>query len=271
MKLTEYKSTAGRHIMVYGPPKVGKTALAIALAKYGYKLWYVDGEDGIKTAFAVDEAGNRLFSDADLANIELIRLPDSTAYPIFCETMLKIVKGGDMKICHAHGKQMCPICGKTPGAAITEFNVDKFTNKDVLVIDSGSGLSTSIMNHITRELIKKNPDTVKPERDDYMAQGFLLNRIFSYVQNAPWNCITISHENENEMENKVKRITPVLGTGNFSKVCAKYFDDVVYCEKVNNKLKQFSNATYANNIVTGSRSGKMIEKEGSRGLIELFE
>ena len=74
-----------------------------------------------------------------------------------------------------------------------------------------------------------------------------------------------------EMEDKRQRIVPILGTGNFSKTCPKYFDDVVYCDKVNNKLKQFSSATHANNIITGSRTGKMVEKENSRGLIELFE
>ena len=272
MKLEEYKPSAARHIMVYGPPKVGKSVLAMLLAKYGYRLWYCDGEESIKSAWAVDANGNRIVPDDAIANIELIRMPDTVYYPIMMETILKIVKGGDCAVCHLHGKVSCPICSKTPGASITVVNVNNFTSKDVLVIDSGTQLTKSTMNHIKKVEIKAEKEDIKPERDDYMKQGFLLDRIMSIIQNAPWNCIVISHDLMAESKDGTKeRMVPLLGTGNFSRECSKYFDDVVYCDKVNNKLRQFSSATYANNVITGSRTGKMIEKEGSRGLIELFE
>ena len=55
MKLSQYKPNAARHIMVYGPPKVGKTVSIVQLAKFGYKLWCVDGEDSIKECLCVDD------------------------------------------------------------------------------------------------------------------------------------------------------------------------------------------------------------------------
>lgn len=270
MKLTEYKQNSARHIMVYGPPKVGKTVLVGQLAKYGYKLHCVDGEDSIKSLWCVDDKGQRVISDSDMENIDLIKLPDSAVYPIMIETVLKIVKGGPCEICHLHGKVSCPVCKKS-GAGSTMLDVSTFTNKDILWIESGTQLSNSTMAHIKQKEIAAGKEDIKPDWDDYAKQGFLMDRIFSIVQSAPWNCIVTSHEAMVEMEDKRQRIVPILGTSNFSKTCAKYFDDVVYCDKVNNKLKQFSSVTYSNNIIAGSRTGKMIEKEGSRGLVELFE
>ncbi len=273
MKLVDYKPNAARHIMVYGEPKSGKSVLAMMLAKYGYKLWYVDGEDSVKSAWAVNSEGKRILSDEDISNIELIRLPDSMTYPIMGETLLKIVKGGPCTVCHEHGKVSCPICSKNPAAITVTIDVNTFTPKDVLVIDSVTQLGHSFISHIKQKEIKANvmADDLKLDWDEWAKQGFLLDRVFSTVQNAKWNCIAISHEEVSKMSDKTESIVPKMGTRNFSKTSAKYFDDIVYCAKVNNKLKQFSSVEYSNNVITGSRSGKRIEKEGSRGLIELFE
>lgn len=273
MKLTDYKPSAARHVMVYGPPKVGKTVAILSLVKYGYKLWYCDGEDGIKSAWSVDAEGKRLFTDQQLENVELIRLPDTMTYPIMGETILKIIKGGDCKICHIHGKVSCPICSKDPGASIVTINVDKFTSKDILVMDSVTQLGNSFIFHIKQKEIQKGlmADDLKLDWDEWAKQGFLLDRVFSIVQNAPWNCIVASHEEMVKMTDRSENIAPKMGTRNYSKNSAKYFDDVVYLDKVNNKLKMFSSAQYRDSVITGSRSGKMVEKEGSRGLIELFE
>lgn len=273
MKLTQYKPSAARHVIIYGPPKVGKTVAILMLIKYGYKLWYCDGEDSIKSAWAVDEKGNRLFTDAELENVELIRLPDTMIYPIMGETILKIIKGGECKVCHDHGKIGCPICARNPEAHITTIDVNKFGPKDILVMDSVTQLGNSFIFHIKKSDIAKGlmADELKLEWDEWAKQGFLLDRVFSIVQNAPWNCIVASHEEATKMTDKSENIVPKMGTRNFSRTSAKYFDDVVYLDKVNNKLKMFSSESYKDNVITGSRSGKRVEKEGSRGLIELFE
>ena len=273
MKLTDYKPVAARHIMIYGPPKVGKTKEILELTKYGYRLWFVDGEDGIKTAFAVDDKGKRLFSDENLQNVELIRVPDTMVYPIMGETLLKILKGGDNSVCHSHGKVGCPICSKNPEAVTTNVNVNTFGPKDILVIETVTQLGNSFIFNIKKTDIAKNimADDLKLDWDEWAKQGFLLDRVFSIIQNAPFNVICSSHEEVVKMNDKSENIAPKMGTRNLSKTSAKYFDDVVYIDKVNNKLKMFSSATYKDSVVTGSRSGKMVEKEGSRGLIELFE
>lgn len=273
MKLTEYKPSAARHIMVYGPPKSGKTVSILQLAMYGYKLWYCDGEDSIKSAWSVDDRGKRLLPNDALENVELIRLPDTMVYPIMIETLLKIIKGGPCAICHLHGKVSCAICTKTAGASIVTVDVNTFTPKDILVIESATQVSNSTIAHIKKKDIARDTmaDDLKLDWDEWAKQGFLLDRLFSIIQNAPFNVIVSSHEELTKMEDGKEKIVPRLGTRNFSKSSAKYFDDVVYFDKINNKLKQFSSVTYSNNVITGSRTGKMVEKENSRGLIELFE
>jgi hypothetical protein len=274
VKLNLHKPHAARHVMVYGPPKVGKTLAILMLLKFGYKLWYIDGEDGIKTAFGVNpETGKPWFTDEELSRVELIRLPDTMIYPIMGETVLKIIKGGDVSVCHTHGKVSCPLCSKNPEAHITVINVDKFGPKDILVMDSVTQLGNSFIFHIKQKEIQKGvmADDLKLDWDEWQKQGFLLDRVFSIVQNAPWNCVVASHEEMAKMTDKTENIAPKMGTRNFSRNSAKYFDDVVYLDKVNNKLKMFSSAQYKDNVITGSRSGKLVEKENSRGLIELFE
>lgn len=273
MKLNDYRPSAARHIMVYGPPKVGKSKSILDLIKYGYRLFYCDGEDSIKVAFGVDDKGTRWFSDDALANVELIRLPDTMVYPIMGETLLKIIKGGDCNVCHLHGKVDCILCKKLPESVWTKVNVNEFTPKDILVVDSTTQLGNSFIFHIKKKDIAAGvmADDLKLEWDEWAKQGFLLDRFFSQVQNAPFNIICTSHEELSKAVDGDEKITPKMGTRNFSSNSAKYFDDVVYIDKVNNKLKMFSSATYRDKVITGSRAGKLVEKDGSRGLIELFE
>ena len=49
MDLDEYVDSKRTKVMVYGPPKSGKTALVGELAAHGYTLHWVDCEKGIKT------------------------------------------------------------------------------------------------------------------------------------------------------------------------------------------------------------------------------
>lgn len=266
MLLSELKKETyvARRIIVYGPPKSGKTELVGALAVHGYKLHWLDCEDGIKTLLRPDSAAK-----SGLANIDLIRIPDTQTYPIATNTVLKIVKGGSQHICHLHGSVDCHLCKKIEGSVWTDVDIGKFTAKDILVIDSISQLVSSTMMHITREQIAKGNDDYKPDWDDWRKQGFLLDRIFSLIQAGNFNCIGISHEEEQKLENGNKRLVPVGGTGNYSKTFAKYWDDIVYTDVVNGKYRAYSAVDEAPTAIVGSRAGKKIS--AGQGLIELFK
>lgn len=263
MKLAEYEQSAARKIIVYGPPKTGKTDLVGQLAAKK-KLWWFDLEDGIKTLLASPRMKREWFD-----NIELFKLPDTQINPIACRTLLKVIKGGPKKICWNHGAVDCPICKRDESAKWNEINLSTFTNNDIMVIDSATQTAQSAMNDIQYKAIMADEFDKKPTWDDYFNQGRIMDRIFSIVQQANFNVVVISHETMTEMEDGSKKIVPVGGTREFSSKFAKYFDDVVYCEIVNKRHNYSCSSTYKNNVISGSRANRELNKE-KPNLLELF-
>lgn len=264
MKLQTYIPSVARKILVYGPPKCGKTELVARLAEKK-KLWWFDLEDGIKTVLHSPRIKKEWWD-----NIEYFKIPDTQVMPIAARTLLKVIKGVPCEICHKHGAVACPIC-KRDGGLSSSINLGEFTSDDVLVIDSTSQLAASAMNDIQKDVIAKDMFDKKPDWDDYFNQGRIMDRIFSICQQALFNVVAISHETMVEMEDGSKKIVPIGGTGPFSKTFAKYFDDVVYMEIMNRKHKAASSTTYKPNVISGSRTGKELEKSPESNLLELFE
>lgn len=252
MNLSELETAVRRKVMVYGPPKAGKTVAVGKLAEHGFKLHWMDLEKGISAL--VGNIDKKAFP-----NVEVYQIPDTKINPVAAETVLKIFMGGAQVICQKHGKASCPIC-KTG----TKLDTGSFGDKDILVIDSVTQLSSSTLNHIT----KAQPDNYKCTFEDWRMQGALLEKILGIMQHANFHVICISHESLVEMEDKKMKIVPVMGTQNFSKQCARFFDDVVYVEVVNKQHKMSCSSTYANNVLSGSRTNKDVS---INGLVELFK
>lgn len=264
MKLTDYKAQSARHILIYGPPKSGKTA-AIGKLASRYRLWYIDLEDSVKTLLNPE-----ILDATSLANIELIRIPDKQTYPMGIETILKILKGGKSTICHAHGKVSCPICVKDENAVQTTIDLSELrTDTDIVVIESYSQVAESAMNYIMRDQIAKDNFDSKMGWDEYGKQGRILERIGSTIQVAPFNIIVSSHETMVEMEDGTKKIVPIGGTSNASKVFGKYFDDIVYCEIINKSHRLISSTTGKSGVLAGSRAG--VDLKPGDSLLKLFE
>lgn len=256
MKLSTYKSNATKRVLVYGGPKTGKTVLVGKLAEAGFNLKFLQLENGAGSLITnIDPK----FHD----NIELFLIPDTKIMPVAAETVLKVVSGVKAVICEEHGKVSCPLCKNTG----TLLDVNSLGPRDILVIDSATQLTNSIISHICRN----KPDDYKMDFDDWRMLGTLMDKIFSLVQQADYNVITISHEALVEMEDKKMKIVPVGGSSNFSKTFAKYFDEVVYCELANKTHRVGSSTNYAMNVLTGSRSNVVTEKMEKPGLLPFFE
>jgi len=256
MKLSQTQSTRTHRVLVFGAPKTGKSELAGKLAEHFNLIW-VDMENGHEVLYKLPTAWQE--------RIELIKLPDTRDFPIAIETCLKIVRG-PVDICEQHGKVGCMICKKN-SAEFTHLDISSLTSNDILVFDSLTQLSNSAIAHIT----KSEPDDYKLNYDDWGNLGKLLDIFLSSLQQAHYNVIVISHEIEAETEGKKKTLVPVGGTRNFSRNIAKYFDDVVYCEKKNKKHVFASSTTYATNILTGSRSDVVMESLEVPTLLSIFK
>lgn len=264
-KMNKLLERSVRHVLVYGPPKVGKTKLVGDLAEHGYELDFMDLESGSNTLFA-------WLSPEAQERVNLIRVPDTKKWPIAIETVMKVTKFGQVpyKICDTHGKIDCPSCKLTPDAIISEIDFKSYHAKKILVVDSSTQLSISSMNQI----MKKMDDDAFPGWDEFRAQGLHLDMVFGAIQNCPYNVIVITHEiahGTNELDKK-ERLFPLAGTRNYSRNFAKFFDDIVHMDIFNKAHRASSTSTTSTNVLTGSRSGIMLEKleAGKASLLPIF-
>lgn len=257
-KLSQLARSQEQRVIVFGPPKVGKTELAGKLAEH-YKLLYFSLENGHSTLFKLPPE----WQD----RIEVINIRDSKAYPIAIETMLKVIKGTECKICVAHSKVACPVCSKNPSAEIDRVCLNEIGPDTVVVIDSLTQLVLSAISHIT----KNQPDDYKLQLDDWGNLKQLMEKFLSQVQVAPYNIVCISHEEEVKFEDGRIKIVPVGGSSNSSRNTAKYFDHVVYANVVNKKHVVGSATDYSTAVLTGSRTDIKLEanKEGG-SLLDMF-
>lgn len=258
MKLSQKTASKSRRVLLFGPPKSGKTQLAGALASDFNLIWF-DLENGVDTLLKLPEEQKE--------RIEVISLPDTRSFPIAIETCLKVIKGSKTNICEKHGKVDCALCKKAndPFSILELGALDLDT---IVVFDSLTQLTNSAIAHIT----KGKDEDYKMEFDDWGNLGKLMDTFLSHVQNAPFHIICISHETEVQMVDGKDKIVPTAGTRNFSRNTAKYFDEVYYLQVKNGKHVVGSSTTFANNILTGSRGGhKLEDQKGEASLVPVFK
>ena len=257
MKLSQRTASKSHRVLLFGPPKSGKSLLAGKLSSEFNLLW-VDMENGHDVLFQLPTAQQE--------KIEIVSLPDTRIYPIAIETCLKLIRGSKGSICESHGKWDCAVC-KKDSAAIIQVELSTQALDTIVVFDSLTQLTNSAISHIT----KNQPDDYKLEYDDWAKLGKLMDTFLSQVQQAGFHVLCISHETEAEMEDGKNKLVPTAGTRNFSRNSAKYFDEVIYCEVKNKRHIAASSTLYSGNILTGSRSGAVLEGQVDASLIPIFK
>lgn len=256
--------------MVFGPPKTGKSTLAGELAEHFNLIWF-DLENGHDVLFKMPIEWQR--------RIQLIKLRDTSSYPIAIETILKVIKG-PVKICRQHGKCGCMLCIKAERADgdekagtlhdkyFNDVDLNSIEQDTIVVFDSDTQLTSSAIANI----VKNEKDDYKLQRDDWGALSKLMDIVHSHIQNASYNVVMISHEIEAEEEGSKRKLrVPVAGSRNFSRNVGKCFSDIVYCEKKAKRHVFSSSTTYATNIMTGSRGDVVLESMAKPSLLAIFK
>lgn len=256
MKLTEAKKTEYKSVVVYGPPKSGKSVLVSKLSEH-FKLLWIDLENGWEILTKLPPEWQE--------RIELIALQDTRTYPIGIETCMKIFQGTRVKVCHEHGKVGCAVCLKA-NAPSTEIELNELGPEWIVVLDSATQLTDSGIAHI----VKDKDVEYKLQTDDWGSLGKYLAFVFSHIQAAKWNTVVITHEIDISDEKEPERLVPQAGTKNFARNFAKYFGHVVRLEVKNKAHKASSSTTYSTNALTGSRSDVALEK-GEMNLLRIFK
>lgn len=252
-----------QHVCVYGAPKSGKTQLIGSLAKEGFKLIWFDLEKGVSTLLKPG-----LLTDEELSRITYLPIVDTKEAPIAHATIDRIVRGGKFSICEEHGRIDCPLC-KRDGSSFTDIDIPikGFDPNTIVVVDSFTQLSISVTNTILKDKSIDYQETLH----DFRNQGNYLNRMFGYIQQAPFHIVGTAHETEAEREDGTTRIVPSIGSRNYAITCAKFFSDVVYMDKVNKEHKAFSLTNYSNKVLTGSRLEVNVGSSGSPSLAGVFK
>ena len=268
MKLSAINpSDRAQKILIYGPPKSGKTLLVGQLAEAGYSLDILDLDNGCITLV------NHL-SDEAKERINVYAIPDTKERPQGIETVSQIFRDPlkQHKICELHGRINCPLCTRE-GKEFSVLDLTAYTNKHVLVIDSFSQLSDSCMAYVASDvkgldLNDKLGEYTRVEFKHFDAQGRILSAICSAIQAAKFNVVVITHEVDISKEDKSESLVPKAGTKNFAKVFGRYFDHVVYLEVMNRKHVAYSGTTEKPTVQVGGRSDVSIHNGG--GLVNLL-
>lgn len=239
-------------ILLFGASKTGKTELAGELANEGYRLIWIDLENGKQTLIHCVKPEN-------FKNIEYVHVPDTMENPMAILTVGKLLQSsGPVRICDRHGVIACAICKEN----ITTIDLTKLTNKDVVVIDTGTQLSDSALAYVMKEENRKMFTAFeRADFDAYGHQGRLLNSVFSNFQNRlKCHRILITHESIIDQPDGSKLIMPKCGTKNYSREFPRFFDHVLYLYRSNKKHMVASSTEFSPKILTGSRSAIAIEK-----------
>lgn len=245
----EVKRSTNHAVLLYGPAKTGKTrfvATAATLPEINTIYWF-DLENGWETLAHMG------LKDEELAKIELIRIPDTRRNPVAIETMLRSLCGGKpVEICEEHGKVNCAVC-KQAKAPFIVFDLSKCTNKDLVVVDSGSQLGNSALSAAA---LGKDVN-YKLTFDDYGQARFWLTDVLSVMQQClHTNFVLITHELIDEEEHngkKTDKIFPLVGTRSFCREVSKYFGTVVYTHLKMGQFAMGSGSSYRSDTATGSR------------------
>lgn len=239
-------------ILVYGPPKTGKSRLVGTAAKIKAidKIYWVDTENGSEVLL------NMGLTDEELKKIILFKIPDTRDNPRAIETVLKMLTAkAEVTVCDEHGMVNCPDCTKL-NRAREKFFLRNCTHKDLVVIDSGSQLGVSALN---ATCLGKG-DMYKPQFDDWGNVGKWLSDILLVVQQAQFtNMVVITHELATDGEDGVERIYPLMGSKAFSANVGRYFGTVMYTLTKLGKHSAASSSTYKSNVITGSRVNVRME------------
>lgn len=246
-------------VIVYGPPKSGKTLLMGMLAQ-GYRLHWFDLENGSATLFQLPQELH--------SNIELYKIRDTKDQPNAINSMLKIISGDKVTICDAHGKSTCTDCLRNK-ESFSEINLSNLsTEKDIVVVDSFTQLTSSANAHATRGLNRdKNQNE---EFSHWRYQGTLLEKYLDYVQNSTFNSVTIAHEMGVDQVDGTEKVMPAGGTKNFARNVAKYFGHIIYCDVKNSKHRAASSTTAHTKILTGSRTNIEVASDPHKLVLDIF-
>lgn len=259
MNLNEYEDKhATLRVLITGLTGSGKTTLAATLAAK-YRIIWIDVENALETLAKLPKEHKE--------RIQVLKLPDSSAFPVAAQTLQALFKNLKGRICQEHGVINCPVCTKS-GAAFTDLDLTTLDNKrDIVILDSLTQVGSSFLAH----LMRGRPEMDKPERDDWGGLRKNTEFLSSSIQKLPFNFVATALCTEVELEDKTTKLVPTFGSRDMGANVGAKFSSVVFCKVSNRKHQAFSASTASNTFLSKSRTGYEIEKLAEPSLVPMFE
>ena len=249
---------APQRILIYGPPKSGKSVAAGMLSQY-FNVLYIDLEN------AMSALKNNIPEEFQ-AKINYIKLNDSQDNPVAIKLLPDIMKGKSVTICSRHSKAACMDCRKA-GLQPETISTGNIGIETVVVLDSFTQLTDSVIGLVGADLDLDD----KFQYDHWGEVGRRLSNLMSTIQVAPYHIVAISHEQIVTMPNKVEKLVPTLGTRNTSKSVGRYFDHLVRMDVRNRDFKSYSAQGSQTNALVGSRSNLDMDSDPTLTLADLLK
>lgn len=251
----------GTSVLLYGPPKSGKTARAAQLAEH-FKLLWLDIENGASVLF-----NEKVVNPDLLDNIELYSIPDYKGKPLGIEYTMRLFKGETLMLCDKHSVNNCPECrlynnaNKDNPIEIHKVNLHELdVNEWVVVVDSITQLTRSAASLITQKQLGGNEG--KFEFDHWRLQNTYIDIVMDMAQAGLFNVVCITHEQGIDQADGTEKITPSGSTKNYARTIAKNFSSVIYCHQTGTIHKISAQTSDAPKAVTGTRLNVNVERDG---------
>ena len=268
MKATDFLAkiqNVPKRVLVYAPPKAGKTAAVFGLARLGYKIVYI----GLENGHLVVSNTDLKLSAEDYDRIEIYNIPDSDTNLVAYSAVRQVFQGRRFALCQTHGANSCKICqpnAKLPLENPMIIDPSQWDSKTIVVLDSITQLFISIKLGVLADVNVGGRMTQQGWGD----VGNQMDTIVSRMQQAPYHLVVLTHTQRIEdtaPDAKGKPVVvgvrhqPIAGSQNYSANFPKGFDMVVFMEKQKGRYNAYSDPNVNPNVLVGSRSKPFIAND----------
>ncbi len=195
MNLLEVKQSGesnGRTVLVWGPPRTGKTRWAATIAKAEAidDIFFFDLDNGYETIIHSVEPTNNtpFFTDRELSKINIIRVRDTPDTPRAIETLLRLFSSQSREVFINPDDGKMRAKNGEPGEADVHISPAHWCSRTAIIIDSIGQLGISAFN-----LAKLQMGDVKDQRRLYQFANQQLNNFFSMIKASNAYVIATSH------------------------------------------------------------------------------